>query len=44
MSTTTAYVGTGGHGDQTSQAMEAPAFDWLSGWLGRPLSMRRQEA
>jgi hypothetical protein len=38
MSTTTAYVRTGGHNDQTWQAMEVPAFDWLSSWLGRPLA------
>ena len=37
VSTTTAYVGTGGHNSQTWQAMEAPAFDWLSGWLARAL-------
>jgi enterochelin esterase-like enzyme len=37
VSTTTAYVGTGGHNSQTWEAMEAPAFDWLSGWLARAL-------
>jgi enterochelin esterase-like enzyme len=39
MSTTTAYIATGGHNDQTWRAMEAPAFDWLSSWLGRPEQM-----
>jgi enterochelin esterase-like enzyme len=38
-STTTAYVGTGGHNSQTWAAMEAPAFDWLSGWLARALPL-----
>jgi S-formylglutathione hydrolase FrmB len=42
MSTTTSYVGTGGHNDQTWQAMEAPAFDWLSGWIGRPLTGQQE--
>lgn len=37
MSVTTAYVDGGGHNDLTWQAMEAPAFDWLSTWLGRPV-------
>lgn len=35
LSVTTAYLAVGGHNDQTWQAMEAPAFDWLSGWLDR---------
>jgi enterochelin esterase-like enzyme len=42
ISTTTSYVGTGGHNYQTWQAMEAPAFDWLSGWLGRPLTGQQE--
>ncbi|MFB9238625.1 alpha/beta hydrolase [Plantactinospora siamensis] len=33
---TTEYVDTGGHNGPTWEAMEPPAFDWLSGWLGRP--------
>lgn len=33
---TTAVVPHGGHSDAVWQAMEAPAFDWLSGWLARP--------
>jgi S-formylglutathione hydrolase FrmB len=40
LSVTTAYVPTGGHNDQTWKAMEAPAFDWMSNWLGRPTSAR----
>ncbi|MFF5176214.1 alpha/beta hydrolase [Micromonospora sp. NPDC000089] len=36
MSVTTAYVDGGGHNAQTWRAMEAPALDWLSTWLGRP--------
>jgi enterochelin esterase-like enzyme len=35
-SATTAFVDTGGHNGKTWEAMEAPAFDWLSNWLGRP--------
>jgi enterochelin esterase-like enzyme len=38
LSVTTAYVNGGGHNGQTWIAMEAPAFDWLSTWLGRPTS------
>ena len=36
LSLTTAYVNGGGHNTQTWRAMEAPAFDWLSTWLGQP--------
>lgn len=36
MSVTTSYVNGGGHNAETWIAMEAPAFDWLSSWLGRP--------
>jgi enterochelin esterase-like enzyme len=36
LSVTTAYINGGGHNTQTWQAMEAPAFDWLSTMLGRP--------
>ncbi|WP_030435932.1 alpha/beta hydrolase [Actinoplanes subtropicus] len=32
----TAYVSGGGHNTATWRAMEAPAFDWLSTWLGQP--------
>jgi enterochelin esterase-like enzyme len=35
MSVTTSYVNGGGHNSATWLAMEAPAFDWLSTWLGR---------
>jgi enterochelin esterase-like enzyme len=38
LSVTTSYVNGGGHNMQTWQAMEAPAFDWLSTALGRPLT------
>lgn len=38
LSLATAYVSGGGHNDQTWKAMEPPAFDWLSGWLARPLA------
>ena len=31
LSVTTAVVARGGHSDAAWQAMEAPAFDWLSG-------------
>jgi enterochelin esterase-like enzyme len=34
---TTAVVRHGGHNDATWQEMEAPAFDWLSAHLARPL-------
>jgi enterochelin esterase-like enzyme len=34
---TTAYIKGGGHTTQSWRAMEAPAFDWLSTWLGQPL-------
>jgi len=37
LSVTTSYINGGGHNSQTWQAMEAPAFDWLSNTLGRPL-------
>ena len=37
LSLTTAYINGGGHNSQTWSAMEAPAFDWLSTWLGQPL-------
>ncbi|AEV84204.1 esterase [Actinoplanes sp. SE50] len=38
LSVTTAYVGGGGgHNVGTWEAMEAPAFDWLSTSLGRPV-------
>lgn len=37
MSVTTAYLNIGGHNAPTWEAMEAPAFDWLSSWLGRPV-------
>jgi enterochelin esterase-like enzyme len=33
---TTAVVAHGGHSDAVWQAMEGPAFDWLSSWLARP--------
>lgn len=36
LSVTTAYVSGGGHSGLTWRAMEAPAFDWLSTWLGQP--------
>ncbi|WP_433729023.1 alpha/beta hydrolase [Actinoplanes sp. CA-051413] len=36
LSVTTAVVAHGGHSDAVWQAMEAPAFDWLSSWLARP--------
>jgi len=39
LSLTTAYVNGGGHNSQTWQAMEAPAFDWLSTWLGQPIAI-----
>jgi len=38
ISLTTSYINGGGHNPQTWEAMEAPAFDWLSTWLGRPLT------
>ncbi|GAA0587268.1 hypothetical protein GCM10010172_85470 [Paractinoplanes ferrugineus] len=37
LSVTTAYINGGGHSSQTWKAMEAPAFDWLSSWLGQPI-------
>jgi enterochelin esterase-like enzyme len=37
MTVTTTYVNGGGHNAATWRAMEAPAFDWLSSWLGRPI-------
>ncbi|MCU7727752.1 esterase family protein [Actinoplanes sp. KI2] len=36
---TTAFVNGGGHNTQTWHAMEAPAFDWLSTWLGQPFTV-----
>jgi enterochelin esterase-like enzyme len=36
LSLTTAYINGGGHSNQSWKAMEAPAFDWLSTWLGQP--------
>jgi enterochelin esterase-like enzyme len=36
LSVTTAVVAYGGHSDAVWQAMEDPAFDWLSGRLARP--------
>jgi enterochelin esterase-like enzyme len=36
LAVTTAVVGHGGHSDAAWQAMEAPAFDWLSAHLARP--------
>lgn len=36
LSLTTAYITGGGHSSQSWKAMEAPAFDWLSTWLGSP--------
>ncbi|MFB9237648.1 alpha/beta hydrolase [Plantactinospora siamensis] len=36
LSLSTAYVHGGGHNTRTWHAMEAPAFDWLSTWLGQP--------
>jgi enterochelin esterase-like enzyme len=36
LSVTTHYINGGGHSSQTWKAMEAPAFDWLSTWLGQP--------
>jgi enterochelin esterase-like enzyme len=38
LSVSTAYLNTGGHNTQTWRAMEAPAFDWLSTWLGQPVT------
>ncbi|BEL04086.1 hypothetical protein Q0Z83_022770 [Actinoplanes sichuanensis] len=37
LSVTTAYLGGGGHNMRTWQALAAPAFDWLSTSLGRPI-------
>ncbi len=36
MSVTPAYIDGGGHTSSSWKAMEAPAFDWLSTWLGQP--------
>jgi hypothetical protein len=36
LTVTTAVVPRGGHSDPAWQAMEAPAFDWLSAHLIRP--------
>jgi enterochelin esterase-like enzyme len=36
MSVTTTRMAGGGHNLATWEAMEAPAFDWLSTWLSRP--------
>jgi enterochelin esterase-like enzyme len=38
LAVTTAVVAHGGHSDAAWQAMEAPAFDWLSAHLARPVS------
>lgn len=38
LSVTTSYINGGGHNAQSWQAMEAPAFDWLSNTLGRPVT------
>ena len=38
LSLSTAYLNTGGHNTQTWRAMEPPAFDWLSTWLGQPVT------
>ncbi len=32
------YLDRGGHNTQTWHAMEAPAFHWLSTWLGQPVT------
>ena len=37
LSLTIAYINGGGHNAGTWEAMEAPAFDWLSNSLGRPI-------
>jgi S-formylglutathione hydrolase FrmB len=37
VSVTTAVIPFGGHTDPAWEAMEAPAFDWLGGWLARPI-------
>jgi enterochelin esterase-like enzyme len=37
LSVTTALAAGGGHNGRSWQAMMAPAFDWLSGWLAKPL-------
>ncbi|MFD0521128.1 alpha/beta hydrolase [Paractinoplanes durhamensis] len=37
LAVTTAFINGGGHNTQTWLAMEAPAFDWLSTMLGRPV-------
>ncbi|MDT4994590.1 MAG: hypothetical protein QOH97_4482 [Actinoplanes sp.] len=39
LSLTTAFVNSGGHNTGTWRAMEAPAFDWLSTWLGQPFTV-----
>ena len=38
LSLSTAYVTGGGHNSETWHAMEAPAFHWLSTWLGQPFT------
>jgi enterochelin esterase-like enzyme len=38
LSVTLAYIAGGGHNAGTWHAMEAPAFDWLSNSLGRPIT------
>ena len=35
----TLFVDGGGHNTPTWRAMEAPAFDWLSTWLGQPYTV-----
>ncbi|MEU8263929.1 alpha/beta fold hydrolase [Micromonospora sp. NPDC048999] len=37
LTVTTNYADGGGHSMAVWEAAEAPAFDWLSTWLGRPL-------
>ncbi|GAA0569694.1 alpha/beta hydrolase-fold protein [Paractinoplanes ferrugineus] len=44
LSVTTSYINGGGHNAQTWQAMEAPAFDWLSNTLGRPITQANAAA
>ena len=37
VSVTTAVIPYGGHTGPAWEAMEAPTFDWLGGWLARPI-------
>ncbi|MCW3818649.1 alpha/beta hydrolase-fold protein [Micromonospora sp. DR5-3] len=39
LTVTTTYVDGGGHSMSVWEAAEDPAFDWLSGWLGRPVTV-----